>query len=561
MEGIYISISSDDEHEEELEQFVEDAGDAGMTQPCPQASPVSPQQASTQQGTLKRGAAESDESCDFEFEGFDSDEEFIPKRARLSRPPLLPQCHKQTEGSKLPLPMELQALLPAEQLSAPRELKAANVLTDEQTRAVQYVARTAKAKSEAALDGLQRRLAKWGYGRDTLGKVLTYIRDEAPIVIHTDLSKRLGAFSKDTHYRNQFETGTTSGSSDIAKRKAWESRLFPEIYDHVKDTHRVKYGVLNAVNDPRGIMSVAKQYGQDYLVLRAVRLRTTFSDRDSCTQGQQASCEWYAHVLEKYTDAELQAVTEVALGDRLFVDSGVLDTAAGGYKEVQIHGDVEFKKHLEAVVVHHSRQKSKLFTSIADWCKDIDVPLLCMPEFCDGTALSPQSGQLTAETPLWKWRPAGSTGPWVRFDAVASAVLEEGRRKERTDVPRMPVGELRSLNTAAMTGSLVIGHSEVPLSLERRTAGDGTKEQEAEARAAGCQDFTWEWCASASGHGAWCSYNDTLSDLLEKDWKMMKNKALLKIAGVAYQVDFERMVQVNCDTKYRRLVRRRPSSS
>eukprot|EP00913_Durusdinium_trenchii_P020342 g19110.t1 len=116
-----------------------------------------------------------------------------------------------------------------------------------------------------------------------------------------------------------------------------------------------------------------------------------------------------------------------------------------------------------------------------------------MPEFCDGTALSPQSGQLTAETPLWKWRPAGSTGrPWVRFDAVASAVLEEGRRKERTDVPRMPVGELRSLNTAAMTGSLVIGHSEVPLSLERRTAGDGTKEQEAEARAAGCQDFTWE---------------------------------------------------------------------
>eukprot|EP00913_Durusdinium_trenchii_P004742 g4404.t1 len=63
--------------EEELEQFVEDAGDAGMTQPCPQASPVSPQQASTQQGTLKRGAAESDESCDFEFEGFDSDEDSL----------------------------------------------------------------------------------------------------------------------------------------------------------------------------------------------------------------------------------------------------------------------------------------------------------------------------------------------------------------------------------------------------------------------------------------------------------------------------------------------------
>ena len=79
---------------------------------------------------------------------------------------------------------------------------------------------------------------------------------------------------QDTHYRNQFETRTTSGSSDIAKRKAWESRLFPEIYDDVEAKHRVKYGVLNAVNDPcateppeslgprRGIMSVAKQYGQ-----------------------------------------------------------------------------------------------------------------------------------------------------------------------------------------------------------------------------------------------------------------------------------------------------------
>jgi hypothetical protein len=34
--------------------------------------------------------------------------------------------------------------------------------------------------------------------------------------------------------------------------EAWESRLFPDIYDTVEATHRVKYGVLNAVNDPPG---------------------------------------------------------------------------------------------------------------------------------------------------------------------------------------------------------------------------------------------------------------------------------------------------------------------
>jgi len=461
--------------------------------------------------------------------------------------------------------MELQALLPAERLSAPRELDAAHVLTEEQTRAVRFVAGTARAKSEAAHEGLQRRLAKWGYGRDTLAKVLTYIRDEAPIVIHTDLSKRLNAFSKDTHYRNQFETGTTSGSSDMSKRKAWESRLFPQIYDNVQPADRVKYGVLNAVSDPRGIMSVAKQYGQDYLVLRGVRLRTTFSDRDSCTQGQQASCEWYAHVLEKYTDAELQAVTEVALGDRLFADSSVLDTAAGGYKEVQIHGEVEFTKHLEAVVVHHSRQKSKLYTQISDWCKVIEVPLLCMPESCDGTALgcdqSTRGTQLTAETPLWRWRPEKSTGPWVRFDAVGSSVLEARRRRETLEVPRMPVGSISDLNLTAMKASLLVGNVSVELALKRRTAGEGNKEQEAEAAAAGFPVMVWEWCASPSGHGAWCRYNDTVSISLEKAWKSEVSLTWFRIEGSTYKLDFELMVQENCETKYRRLVRRRPFGS
>ncbi|CAL1133849.1 unnamed protein product [Cladocopium goreaui] len=563
LEGVFISISSEDEHEEQScdgEKLISETN---------AHFPGSPVQAQPQVNGRKHPREESDdESCEFEFEGFDSDEDFIPKSAKLSRPRLLPasDCSPQAEGSKSKtLPAELQALLPAEQLSAPRELNAAHVLTDEQTRAVKYVASTARAKSEAAKEGLQRRLAKWGYDKDTLEKVLTYIRDEAPIVIHTDLSKRLNAFNKDTHYRNQFETGTTSGSSDMSKRKAWESRLFPDIYDTVEATHRVKYGVLNAVNDPRGIMSVAKQYGQDYLVLRGVRLRTTFSDRDSCTQGQQASCEWYAHVLEKYTDTELQAVTEVALGDRLFVDSSVLDTAAGGYKEVQIHGEVEFKKHLEAVVVHHSRKKSKvLYSGIVEWCNSIGVPLLCMPEFCDGTALicgqSNPGTQLTAETPLWRWRPEKSTGPWVRFDAVGSSVLEARRRRETVEFPCMPVGQISNLNMAALTASLLIGNISVELALQRRTAGDGAREQEAGAAgAAGCA--IWEWCASASGHGAWCRYADTVSTALEKAWKSKTSHTWFRVEESTYQLDFELMVQVNCETKYRRLVRRRNNGS
>ncbi|CAE7305756.1 unnamed protein product [Symbiodinium sp. CCMP2592] len=675
----------------------------------------------------------------------------------------------------------------------------------------------ARPKSQNAEPGLQRPDSRWGYSKDTLTKVLAYIRDEAPIVIHVDLVKYVSSFQADTHYRNQFETRTTGGSSDLGKRKAWESRLFPESYDEAQHFDRVKYGVLNAVNDPRGIVSVAKQYGQDYLVLRGARLRTTFSDRDSCTQGQQASCEWYAHVLEKYTDAELQAVTEVALGDRLYVDSTVLDTekagedllanlhspviidardpgevegkkggealegcihvplnmdgmkqsdrpttkeeflekltaaealpkdqsqpiithcgnggrggkaaallrdlgywnahnggspdrirearrkppaaaplsqppavaessvlaglhdpviidardsneveglkggaalegclhvpmnidgkkqterpttteeffaklqAAGALPadlgkpiishcgsggrggktalrqmngiygksdddstangkfvegsmsaqveffqklvqlvEVQIHGEIEFKKHIEAVVVHPSRRKGKHLEKIEAWCRAINVPLLRMPEYCDGTAFDApwphaSGSQLVAETPLWRWRPLHSTGPWVRFDVISSSVLEARRRDVSDELPCLPAGNVCNLNLSAMTARVFVDRSEVELSLQRRTAGAGARERASENRSRNHKSFVWEWCASASGHGSWCAYDAERTSSLEKAWCNRLSRLSFSMNGVNYNVDFELMVQVNCETRYRRLVRRRPA--
>eukprot|EP00435_Cladocopium_sp_Y103_P070554 s182_g35.t1 len=163
LEGVFISISSEDEHEEQSCDGEKLTGETNANFP---GSPVQAQP----QSSCRKHPREEPISEDF-------GQEF---------------CSNHGSKSKT-LPAELQALLPAEQLSAPRELNAAYVLTDEQTRAVKYVASTARAKSEAAKEGLQR----WGYDKDTLEKVLTYIRDEAPIVIHTDLSKRLNAFAKD----------------------------------------------------------------------------------------------------------------------------------------------------------------------------------------------------------------------------------------------------------------------------------------------------------------------------------------------------------------------------
>ena len=84
---------------------------------------------------------------------------------------------------------------------------------------------------------------------------------------------------------------------------------------------RPKYGCLNTVNDPREIKS-AINYGDTYLVLRGVRMRTTFTDQDSSSSNAKvATCEHYAHVLMLFTDDELHRVLEVATRQKIWHSS------------------------------------------------------------------------------------------------------------------------------------------------------------------------------------------------------------------------------------------------
>ena len=63
-------------------------------------------------------------------------------------------------------------------------------------------------------------------------------------------------------------------------RTDWERSLFGDAYDGSRPFDRVKYGVMNVVNDPTGV-SACSGYGDSILVLRNCRLRTTFANRDS----------------------------------------------------------------------------------------------------------------------------------------------------------------------------------------------------------------------------------------------------------------------------------------
>ena len=83
------------------------------------------------------------------------------------------------------------------------------------------------------------------------------------------MAKLTPHLNTDTHYRNQFETGTSGGSLSRTSRVDWENRLFNGMYDSSPDFDRVKYGVLNITNDPHGVQCCS-QYGECYFVLKHV---------------------------------------------------------------------------------------------------------------------------------------------------------------------------------------------------------------------------------------------------------------------------------------------------
>ena len=56
--------------------------------------------------------------------------------------------------------------------------------------------------------------------------------------------------------------------------------MFNKIYAKSDGFERVKYGVLNVINDANGVQCCS-QYGDSYLQLKDVRLRCTFAAKDS----------------------------------------------------------------------------------------------------------------------------------------------------------------------------------------------------------------------------------------------------------------------------------------
>lgn len=240
-----------------------------------------------------------------------------------------------------------------EPVTSGSELDAVANLNPCQKSAVRHIRAIAQTNHEQALPGLLQRVSQLGFCDDDLWMCLAWIRELSPIIVHTDLDK-LGKFLReDTHYRNQFETNTSSGLLKPNVRTKWERSLFGLAYDDAAPFDRPKYGVQNVWNDYRGVLG-CKQYGDSYLVLKDIRLRCTLSPCDSANlkASRLAVLDYYAHVLQEYTDKELLEALRVAEGGAERVgDSAAVIEKWGKYKEAQIHGEIDLKKHVERLVV------------------------------------------------------------------------------------------------------------------------------------------------------------------------------------------------------------------
>jgi hypothetical protein len=226
-----------------------------------------------------------------------------------------------------------------------------------QRAALDYVHSQSRVSSAAAMAPLKARFAALGE-EGLLERTLAYVRDRAPIIIHFT-PEVFHLLATDTHYRSQFETGTSKGSLSRQSREQWEKTLFNGAYTGAPDAERPKYGCLNMSGDTRGVVS-AHHYGVLFMMLKdSCRSRCTFTSADSgqlAVQGAAAggvkelsTCEHYAHILSKYSDDELRRIVAVAAKGASV--SGMAGAAGSVYKECQVHGPVRLGVDIGAVVI------------------------------------------------------------------------------------------------------------------------------------------------------------------------------------------------------------------
>ena len=151
-----------------------------------------------------------------------------------------------------------------------------------QANALRHVEESARDSEPVALALIAGIFERAGLAFEKYAHAIEALRQHARFVLHFH-PDRLGRTAKDVVqnllsegvYRNQFETGLSSGSPTAfpgGERDIWERNLFAGAFhaEGVLATERPKYGSLELVRFPDG---PAPRYGSCCLVLRGVHER------------------------------------------------------------------------------------------------------------------------------------------------------------------------------------------------------------------------------------------------------------------------------------------------
>ncbi|MEZ4449433.1 MAG: DUF3626 domain-containing protein [Nannocystaceae bacterium] len=264
------------------------------------------------------------------------------------------------------------------------------------------------------------------------------LREFARIHVHFHPDRRLAdgrrvadGLLADGRYRSQFETGLSNGSRTAfpgGERDRWEEALFGGAYHRgaYDPGERPRYGGLDLLAFADG---ACPRFGSCYLVLRReVLARTTF-----CLGDSNHGPRWVGTIdaIEPVLAARIAslgpsatAAMRAALVGARTPGRGAVGRALDDYVEAQVHGDLELRCDVEAMVVDPSLLASETGATLTTIAERFGIPLAVHPGFAVAPAAIPDAFRSPAIPALATRLVAELGGPGI--DRVDAAMLGRG---------------------------------------------------------------------------------------------------------------------------------------
>ncbi|KAL8269808.1 hypothetical protein Esti_006262 [Eimeria stiedai] len=230
-------------------------------------------------------------------------------------------------------------------------------LTNIQRKVMEYVAAMAEIESASAKARLKRAWSAFNIPEEDFSAIELYLAKKVPLTIRVDIQGLFPHLLHDSFYRTAFET-MNKGTHYLEARREFERVLFDGLYEHpsVQPQDRPKYGVLNMVCNPFSDTRVSC-FGSAYLLLKdSLRARTTVATSKENLGNhirRVGTLDHLWHVIESLSPHEITRIHAVATGKR----AKATVSPDSKYSEIQVHGMLDMRKDVAAVVVQRQDLK------------------------------------------------------------------------------------------------------------------------------------------------------------------------------------------------------------